>query len=787
MRNVCADGGASEAGGDRLDAYRARRNPRRTPEPFGDRSAGPGGRSFVIQRHAARRLHYDLRLERDGILESWAVPRGLPLEPGDRRLAVRTEDHPLAYAELEGEIPAGEYGAGTVEIWDRGTYELLEEKRDGGLTVRLHGARLRGVWALVPASPHGDPRNWLLIRKREQETPPIPLVVYEPMLATLAQTLPDGEGWAFEVKWDGFRALGIVRGGEVALTSRTGNDLTERFVTVARALPRALRSPDCVVDGEIVALDPEGRPSFAELQRGSPRLAYYLFDLLELDREPLLDRPWYERREKLEALLDPSDASIRLSPVFDDGEALLSAARAQRLEGVVAKRIDARYQPGKRSRDWLKVKTHERQEFVIAGYTRGEGRRADSLGALVLAVHEAGELRWVGNCGTGFTDAEIELLLSRLRPLARSSPPFRAVPRMPRVRLEDVVWVEPVLVCEVEFAEWTRDGRLRAPSYKGLREDKPADAIRRERPLESEYRVGRRSLRLVNLDKVFWPDEGITKGELLDYYRRIAPVLVPHLRDRPFTMKRYPNGVGGAHFFQKRAPAHMPAWIRTRELATTTRDGERTRLIRYPLVNDELALLWMVNMGCVDLNVWLSRVDHPDRPDAVLFDLDPSEGTPFEVTVEVAQLIRQLLDLLGLDSYPKTSGADGIHVLVPVTRRSTFADTREFASIVATTLCRTHPELVTTEWSRAKRRGVLIDVNQNREGATIASVYSVRPRPGAPVSTPLAWNEVVPSLDPRAFTMAAVLERVERSGDLFAPVLSRKQSLRKAIESLQSG
>ncbi|MFN8186434.1 MAG: DNA ligase D [Gaiellales bacterium] len=605
------------------------------------------------------------------------------------------------------------------------------------------------------------------------------------MLATLSASIPSGPGWTFEIKWDGFRALGAVRGGETMLLSRTGNDLTGRFPSVARALPGALRSPECTVDGEVVAFDGTGRPSFAELQRGGPRLAYYVFDLLELDGDSLVELPWRERRRRLEALLDPSEPSVQLSAAFEDGEALFAAAREQRLEGVIAKRVDSRYRAGKRTRDWLKVKVHERQELVIAGYTRGAGRRTGALGALVLAVHEGGELRWAGNCGTGFTDTELEALLARLQPLERATPPFRVAPRMPRVRPGEVVWVEPVLVCEVEFAEWTPDGKLRAPSYRGLREDKPVAAVRRERPPEEEVCVGRHTLRLGNQDKLFWPGEGITKGDLLDYYRRIAPVLVPHLRARPFTMKRFPDGIEGGHFFQKDAPSHMPAWIATRPFPATSRAGKRSRTIRYPLVNDELALLWMVNMGCIDLNVWLSRVDRPDRPDAVLFDLDPAEGTPFEAAVEVALLVKQLLDLVGLASYPKTSGADGIHVLVPVTRRSTFADSRDLAAIVAATLARTHPALVTTEWARAKRRGVLVDANQNREGATIASVYSVRPHPGAPVSTPLRWDELTPSLDPRAFTMGVVLDRVAAAGDLFAPALGGAQSIRKALDSLR--
>jgi bifunctional non-homologous end joining protein LigD len=452
---------------------------------------------------------------------------------------------------------------------------------------------------------------------------------------------------------------------------------------------------------------------------------------------------------------------------------------------VIAKRADSRYQPGKRTREWLKVKTHGRQEFLIAGYTRGQGRRAGRLGSLVLAVNRGGELSYVGNCGTGFTDAEIDKLMRRLRPLERKTSPFAVRPKMPKVRKGDVVWVTPKLVCEVEFAEWTHDGRLRAPSYRGLREDKAAAEVRREQPVETEVRRGRRLLKLSNLDKLFWPDEGITKGDLLSYYREAAPVLVPHLRDRPFTLKRYPDGWAGEHFFQKDAPVHMPDWIPTRPFTVSTRETpRRKRRIRAPLVNDELALLWMVNMGCIDMNTWYSRVDRPDRPDWVLFDLDPSPDVGFREAVRVALFVKEVLDALGLASFPKTSGADGFHVLVPVERRHTYADTRKFAEIVAGTLARMHRKLVTTEWSRSRRRGVLVDANQNGEGKTIASAYSVRPRPGAPVSAPLRWDEVSEDLDPRDFTMDVVLARVEREGDLFAGVLTTRQSLGEALRRL---
>jgi bifunctional non-homologous end joining protein LigD len=769
-----------------LGAYRRKRDPARTPEPFGGSASAAGAPIFVVQKHAARRLHYDFRLERDGALASWAVPKGMPLEPGAKALAVHVEDHPLEYATFTGEIPAGSYGAGTVEIWDHGTYELLEEKRDGGLTVRLAGERLRGVWTLVPAHMDGKEQNWLILRKRDEDGAAPNTTAsgarYRPMLATLADQPPRAGEWLYEVKFDGYRALAYVRGGSCELRSRTENDLTARFRDVATAIDRATRD-DAVLDGEVCALDARGRPSFSAMQTGTGRLVYYAFDCLEAQGEPLVELPLEERRARLEELVRPGPV-VMLSEAFDDGASLLRAATDQGLEGIVAKRRGSTYAQGKRNRDWQKVKAHARQEFVVAGYTRGSGNRSSTFGSLVLGVNEGGALRYAGNVGTGFDAREIDRLLEKLRPLERPDPPFPSAPKMPRVRKGDVVWVEPRLVAEVEFSEWTHDGHVRQPSYKGLREDKPAAAVRHERPSSDVVAEGKRELRLSNLDKLFWSDEGITKGDLVDYYRRVAPVLVPHLRGRPFTMRRYPDGAYGKAFFQKDAPSHMPEWIRTFRTPVSTRDRNE-KVVDFPLVDDELSLLWMVNMGCIDMNPWYSRVDRPDRPDFVLFDLDPTPEVPYAQTAEVALHVKTLLDGLGLASFPKTSGGKGFHVLVPLDRRSTYDDSRSFAELVAGTIARAYPKLATTEWSKSRRRGVLVDANQNGMGKTVASVYSVRPHPGAPVSTPLSWEEVNAGLDPASFTMGVVLDRVGRDGDLFAGVLETRQSLSKALRALR--
>jgi bifunctional non-homologous end joining protein LigD len=607
------------------------------------------------------------------------------------------------------------------------------------------------------------------------------------MLATLSESLPSGRAWLYEVKWDGFRTVAYLRGGDVSLRSRRDQDLNERFRPVVSALPRALRTSNCVLDGEVCALDERGRPSFSKLQQGGDApLAYYVFDLLEHDGEPLVGRPLEERRERLAELLDDRNPTVRLSEAFEDGEALSKVVTAEGFEGVMAKKASSVYEPGKRSRNWLKVKPGlQKQEFVIVGYTRGQGRRSGSFGSLVLAVRRGEELVWAGNVGTGFGEAEIQRLLRRLRPLERKTSPLTVVPKMPRVKKGEVAWVSPKLVAEIGFTEWTHDGHLRAPRYHGLRDDKTAEDVRRELPMESEITKGKRTLRLSNLGKVFFPDDGITKGDLLLYYREVAPVLVPHLKDRPFTMKRFPDGIEGGHFFQKDAPKHMPDWIPTERYRSTSRQTREKRTIAYPLVNEELALLWMVNMGCIDLNTWYSRIDKPERPDFVLFDLDPSPDVGFKECVQVAHLVKEILDALSLEGCVKTSGSDGIHVLVPIERRYTYGDTRQFAEIVAGALARAHPKLVTTEWSKAKRRGVLVDANQNGEGKTIASVYSVRPHAGGPVSTPLRWEELTEDCDPRDFSMEVIRQRIERHGDLFEPVLTSRQRIDRALEALR--
>ena len=592
-----------------LREYERKRDLARTPEPRGRAAkrarlatdAEPNSLRFVVQRHDARRLHYDLRLERAGALASWAIPRGIPVRPGAKHLAVHTEDHPLEYLLFEGEIPQGNYGAGRMEVWDRGRYSVLEEKPDGGLTIALQGERLEGVWALVPARLDGNDANWLVLCKEFARSPPAHKT-YRPALATAASEVPTGHDWSHEIKWDGYRALSRLDAGQATLTSRGGHDLTERFPSVVGALPGAVHTPSCVLDGEVCALDDSGRPRFGLLQSGRGDIAYYVFDLLELDGVTLVGEAFMERRHRLEAVVETGPL-VRCSDVFDDGQALLAAAREQKLEGIVSKRRSAPYAMGRRTGDWIKVKPRVRETFTIVGYTSGTGRRRTSLGSLVLAETAGEELRWVGNCGTGFTDADLGELRSLLDRHTTPDSQLAQGVNLPKATQRSVTWVFPAVSCEVDYVELTDAGLLRAASYRGVVEAHGKSPSEGDKPVSDERTITRRGAQLSvrNLSKVFWPEDGLTKGDLIDYYEAAAPVVVPHLRDRPFTMRRFPNGIDGKHFFQKDAPSHMPDWICTRRFETVSRGSGERRTIDYPLVNDELALLWMASMGCIDL------------------------------------------------------------------------------------------------------------------------------------------------------------------------------------------
>jgi bifunctional non-homologous end joining protein LigD len=828
----------------RLKRYGDKRDFGATPEPSGARAeptgaatasdalaAASGAPRFVIHEHHATRLHWDLRLERDGALASWAVPKGLPQAPGENHLAVAVEDHPLEYLEFEAEIPKGQYGAGSITIWDRGTYECLKwEPRK--VEVALHGERVDARYALFGIDGGEHPKNWLIHRMDPPADPdrePMPARI-APMLARAGQLPQEDGGWAYEVKWDGVRAIAYSQPGELRLESRNLKDISDSYPELF-AMNAALGAHSAVLDGEIVALDGAGRPSFEalaqrmhtasrakarKLAKGTP-VTYVIFDLLWLDGHSLMRLPYSERRARL-AGLELNGAHWQAPEhVVGEGRALLAATAELGLEGVVAKRLDSPYQPGVRSRDWVKVKRVGRQELVVGGWMPGKGKRCESIGALLGGVYEDdGQLRYVGRVGSGFSDSELQRLSGLLAPLARRTSPFTAGERPPA----GARFCEPRLVVEVEFARWTARGNLRAATYKGLREDKAPEQVVREDaviegraeapvdepgealgPLSIRRRgaesaattVDGRELKLSNLDKVLYPKARFTKGDLIAYYAQIAPVLLGHLAERPLTVVRWPDGVQAKSFFQKQAPAHRPEWVRTATVAsertlkgTPPSGAQAGKPIDYTLADDLATLVWLANLAAIELHVPLARAEAIERPTALVFDLDPGAPATIVECCHVGLQLQGMFEHLGLQSYAKTSGSKGLQVYVPLNSAdASYERTKPFAKAVAELLEGTEPDLVVSRMTKARRTGkVLIDWSQNDAKKTTVCAYSLRAHERPTVSTPVSWDEVRAardSADPAglAFEAGEVLARVAERGDLLAPVLSLVQELPK--------
>jgi bifunctional non-homologous end joining protein LigD len=798
-----------------LKRYRARRDFGATPEPPPGESRAEGPPRFVIHEHHARRLHWDLRLEHDGALASWAVPKGLPEAPKDNRFAAATEDHPLEYLDFEAEIPAGQYGAGRIAIWDRGTYECLKwEPRK--IEVALHGERVEGRYALFAIDDAEEPKDWMIHRMDPPSEPgreemPSRIV---PMLARAGPLPGDDEHWAHEIKWDGVRAIAYSRPGELRLESRNLNDVTDKYPEIGR-IDRALGSHTAVLDGEIVAFDADGRPSFSVLQRRmqvssreqarklmkATPVTYVIFDLLWLDGHSLMELPYSERRQRLSALGLDGQSWQTPDHVVGHGRAVLAASAEQGLEGIVAKRLDAPYRPGQRSGSWVKIKARGGQELVIGGWLPGKGQRRERIGALLLGVHEPdGPLRYVGRVGSGFSDAELDRLAARLGPLEREGSPFELGERPPR----GAVFCEPELVAEVEFSEWTPAANLRHAVYRGLREDKPAAEVVREDPTAStnlvaesahtppgggldvreinsksaEANVEGRELKLSNLAKVLYPSTGFTKRDLIEYYAEIGPTILAHLAGRPLTVTRWPDGVEGKSFFQKQAPAHRPEWVRSATLASERKP------IDYVLAEDLPTLVWLANLAAIELHVPLALAASIERPTALVFDLDPGPPATVIECCHVALQIQGMFEHLGLESFAKTSGSKGLQVYVPLNSPEvSYSQTKPFAKTVAELLAQSSPELCVSRMTKTRRTGkVLIDWSQNDAKKTTVCVYSLRATPRPTASTPVEWDEVRSALDSGdpatlAFEAHEMLARVAERGDLFAPVLSLVQPL----------
>ncbi|MFN8651886.1 MAG: non-homologous end-joining DNA ligase [Gemmatimonadales bacterium] len=889
---------------DPLSAYRAKRSADRTPEPAGVLAPVGAGGLFVVHKHAARRLHWDLRLELDGVLRSWAVPRGPSYDQKDKRLAVMVEDHPMEYANFEGLIPEGNYGAGAVVVWDRGEWIPIEDPheglRKGKLLFELKGYKLRGKWTLVKIKK--EEKEWLLIKEKDawlrkengedipQESVLSGLTVedlkaghtpaevvraelerlkaprkavdpkgVEPQLTEPRDEAFDKEGWIFELKLDGYRMLGARTADRPKLISRNGADYTGIFPEVARAV-QALPASGALVDGEIVVLDANGKPSFSLLQqrarlsrpldiaRASVELpaTYFIFDLLGFEDFDLRGLPLLERKRLLKRLLPPLGALRYLDHFETHGKKLMDQVRDLGLEGIIGKKADAAYRPG-RGPNWVKIRAEKNGDFVVVGFTPPKGSR-DGFGALHLADFVNGALVYAGRAGSGFSDKMLRELLPRMQEIARDTPPCdapvgfeleagsagtalveRREPKKPkRVKtvkqaappkgkgehdwvkllpdMKGTTWVEPELVAQVRFTEWTPDGVLRHPVFERFRDDKAVkEVIRQEgpgvglddpppapkpRPVKATPAPAPKAasaepptVALSNLKKVYWPAEGYTKGDLIEYYRTIAPRLLPWLLDRPLVLTRYPDGIDGKSFYQKDAPSFAPEWMRT--VGIWSEDTQRE--IRFFVVENVEGLVYIANMGSIPIHLWASRVETLERPDWCVIDLDPKEA-PFSDVITVAQVLHELCEEIGLPNFVKTTGKTGLHILLPLGRQCTYEQSRVLGELLARLVIRKLPK-ITTITRQVERRGVKVylDYLQNRFGQTIVAPYSVRPLPGATVSMPLVWDEVNETLDPKHFTIRNALARLDRLGvDPCLPVIEMVPDLGGVLAKLGS-
>ncbi len=826
---------------ERLAKYRDKRSASRTPEPFGGRVVA-GGSIFVVQKHAARNLHWDLRLELDGVLLSWAIPKGPSPNQADKRLAMQTEDHPLEYAEFEGVIPEGEYGAGAMIVWDRGVWVPLEDVREGldkgKLLFELRGHKLMGNWTLVKTKQSHN--SWLFIKERdayldeEGSTEDYPddsiysgLTVDEfpsadahaerlaeriaetgakrrvirasdvsIMLASSQERPFSREGWIFELKYDGYRLLAERSESEPFLRSRAGHDLTATFPEIARAV-RGLPYEGLVLDGEVVVNDAEGKPSFSRLQRRgrilneadalrssieSPAI-YHAFDILAVEGYDVRGLPLLDRKEILRDVL-PSVGPIRYADhIAEQGEVMYEHVERMRLEGIVGKKADAPYRGG-RSKNWLKVRTVRIGDFVVVGWSEPKGSRA-GFGSLHIGQYDGDALVFMGSVGSGFRDSELDEVLALLVELEVDASACTEG-AMPKGKAHH--WVRPEIVAEVKYKELTDHGLTRQPSFSRFRTDKsPGECVvdgavadGGEEPTAIEI-TQEKTVAFTNLDKVFWPDDGYTKGDLIEYHRQVSEWMLAYLQDRPLVMTRYPDGIDGKSFFQKDAPPYAPDWFRR---VTVWSEGSN-RALSYFVAEDEESLLYVINMGTIPLHIWSSRIDTLAQPDWCILDLDPKDA-PFSHVVDVALTIRELCDEIGLPCFPKTSGSTGIHVLVPLGRRLTYEQSKTLGQLLGRVVVAERPDIATLTRNPDRREGkVYVDFVQNGHGRLLVAPFTVRPKPGAPVSTPLDWKEVNERLTIERHTIASVPKRMKRLGyDPLRAVLDLEPDLLDALERL---
>ncbi|MDB5029903.1 DNA ligase D [Mucilaginibacter sp.] len=901
-----------------LEKYAEKRDFTKTAEPKAGRSKGKDHLMFVIQKHDASRLHYDFRLEMDGVLKSWAVPKGPSTDPKVKRLAMMVEDHPFDYRNFEGIIPQGEYGGGTVIVWDEGTYEpienikgkqaqekhLLQQLKSGSVKIKLHGEKLEGEYALVKTQGMGE-NGWLLIKhndgfaspkditkkdrsvlsgktietmektsekvwqhgheedveqadkkskkkdlaqpveevvgknlaEEKMDTPepdveaiikaapksPIPQNI-KPMKATLVDAPFDHPDWVYEVKWDGYRAIAVIDKKGAELISRN-NIPFDKYYPINKLLKNW--QINAVIDGEIVVLNDKGLSDFGALQNwrseADGTLVYYVFDILWYEGKNLMGLPLNERQAILKEILPTNDDRIRQSKVFAaNGIEFFAAAEKIGLEGIIAKKTDSVYTSDLRSKEWLKIKVQRRQEVIIAGFTKNEGT-AKAFSALVLAVYDGSTLKYVGKVGTGFPDKLQKEMMAQFKPLITDKSPFEVEPdvdKPSRFRPQRLgakpTWLKPELVGEVAFAEVTSDGIFRQASFKGMRTDKKAKDVVLETPRDAEETVNEadeaptethsaikpptnkerktllnpqdetqvrkicgHDLKFTHLSKVYWPEDGVTKRDMFNYYYRVAEYILPYLKDRPMSLNRFPNGIHGPSFYQKDVKGKAPDWV-TKTFPYTTSDGEHKE---YLVGFDEAYLLWMASLGCIEMNPWFSRIQSPDNPDYCVIDLDPDKNT-FDQVIEAAREVKKVLDAIDVPCYPKTSGSTGMHIYIPLGAKYSYDQSQMFAKIIVKLVHEQIPDYTSLERMVANRKGKMyLDFLQNRPGATIAGPYSLRPKVGATVSMPLLWDEVKPGLKMKDFTIFNAIDRLKETGDLFKGVLGKGIDLEKTIKN----
>lgn len=848
-----------------LSKYNQKRDFKQTQEPKGKVEKSASDLIFVVQKHAASHLHYDFRLEVDGVLKSWAVPKGASMNPDDKRLAMMVEDHPYSYKDFEGTIPTGNYGAGNVIVWDNGTYTpdettenpektILADLKKGHLSFILKGKKLKGEFSLIKLK--GKQENaWLLIKKHdpyaiesdileknksvlsertlEQVEKNAKKVLpdnnlkkssnnlsqnkvnfIKPMLANTKEKAFDDSDWVFENKYDGYRAISVINPSDVQLFSRNELSFNVNFKTIADELHKIEHL--AVLDGEIVVEDENGKANFQLLQNylktGFGTLKYYVFDLLNLDGNQITDLTLLERKELLKILLNKYEFTniIYSEHIVEKGLDQFDLALKNKSEGIIAKKANSTYIPGKRSNEWLKIKISNEEEAIIIGITEPKKSRK-YFGAILLGQYYGKRLQFIGKCGTGFTDATLKELYTMLKPQFMNESPLSE-----KIALADKIqWVKPKLVCQVKFSEWTQDKHLRHPVYLGLRIDKKANEVfvpsnaqsnirsnaqpettvnettMQEKPKQKtetktendfELKIGKTTLHLTNQNKIYFPEDGITKGEIVHYYNEVAHFILPYLKDRPQSMNRFPNGINAPGFYQKDVDVEkIPSWLKTKKIFSESNE----EYLNYLICNDKATLLYMANLGCIEMNPWNSTIKHVENPDWLVIDIDPEKDN-FEEVVKTALTVKEVLDELETDCYCKTSGATGLHVYIPLGAQYDYDSIKILGELLATEIHSRLPKTTSLERSIKKRNHkIYIDYLQNRRGQTLAAPYSVRPKTGATVSTPLEWSEVNAKLHPSLFTIKNVLKRFEKKGDLWKPVLGKGANIKKILQKLE--